>query len=434
MPGHSASGQNNPERCPLPKYDPNKQQLEEAFETFNRVSAELDASYQVLQARIGSLTEELIEARSQRLKELAEKERLANRLALLMDELPGGVVVADSRGVIREANHAATQFLGCDLVSKNWQEVLSGIKVGERSSGSELVLNNGRHLSVNSQYMSDANEEVILLTDMTRLYELQEIASRDERLAALGEMAARLAHQIRTPLSSALLFSGHIVHTGTSAEQRNRVVDKVMISLRHMESLVDTMLSFVRGAPPVLNVITISKLAEELVGAIGPLVSSAGVTFRHNIKFDQPCLEANLPGSLLGNREALISAILNLVDNAIAMSSAKLILTLELIVNDNKLQISVTDNGPGITADIQDQVFDPFFTTREKGTGLGLAVVAMTARSHGGSASVASTLGQGSVFTLELPLHKGSAPAVTDISQHQYFPADTKQAAISGAI
>ncbi|MBV1930779.1 MAG: PAS domain-containing sensor histidine kinase [Porticoccaceae bacterium] len=430
MSGHSASGQNNPERCPLPKYDPDKQQLEEAFETFNRVSAELDASYQVLQARIGSLTEELVEARSQRLKELAEKERLANRLALLMDELPGGVVVADSRGVIREANHAATQFLGCDLVSKNWQEVLSGIKVGERSSGSELVLNNGRHLSVNSQYMSDANEEVILLTDMTRLYELQEIASRDERLAALGEMAARLAHQIRTPLSSALLFSGHIVHTGTSAEQRNRVVDKVMISLRHMESLVDTMLSFVRGAPPVLNVITISKLAEELVGAISPLVSSAGVTFRHDIEFDQPCLE----GNLLGSKEALISAILNLVDNAIAMSSGKLILTLELIVNDNKLQISVADNGPGITADIQDQVFDPFFTTREKGTGLGLAVVAMTARSHGGSASVASTLGQGSVFTLELPLHKGSAPEVIDISQHQYFPADTKQAAISGAI
>lgn len=86
------------------------EQLEKVFETFNRVSEELDTSYRVLQVRVSTLTQELAEARSQRLQELAEKERLANRLALLMSELPGGVVVVDGSGVITQANAAAETF------------------------------------------------------------------------------------------------------------------------------------------------------------------------------------------------------------------------------------------------------------------------------------------------------------------------------------
>ena len=379
--------------------EPSKQQLEEAFETFNRVSAELDASYQVLQARIGSLTEELVEARSQRLIELAEKERLANRLALLMDELPGGVVVVSIDGDISEANQAATEFMACELVSKNWQEVLARMLVAEQSSESELVLKNGRHLSINSQYMIDVDEEVILLTDMTRLHDLQESANRDQRLAAMGEMAARLAHQIRTPLSSALLFTGHLTHSGTSPVQRDHAAEKVMISLRHMENLVDTMLNFVRGAPTPSNIIVIEDLGKELMAAIGPLISHAGGIFQHHVEVGS-C-------RLLGDKDALISAVLNLVDNSIAMSSGELLLTLKMSVHGDKVVISVADNGQGITPDLLERVFDPFFTTRVKGTGLGLAVVEMTARGHGGGVSAASTVGQGSVFTLELPIHQG---------------------------
>jgi two-component system, sensor histidine kinase FlrB len=395
---------------------PTRQQLEASFETFNRVSAELDASYQVLQTRIGSLTEELVEARSQRLVELAEKERLANRLALLMDELPGGVVVVGSDGDISEANQAATEFMACELVSKNWREVLQEMLVPERSSESELVLNNGRHLSVNSQYMVDVDEEVILLTDMTRLYELQESANRDQRLAALGEMAARLAHQIRTPLSSALLFAGHLGHAGTSVEQRDRAADKVMISLRHMENLVDTMLNFVRGAPTPANIIVVKDLVEELVDVVRPLISHAGGVFRQDITVGSQ--------RLIGDKDALISAVLNLVDNAIAMSSSEFLLALKVCLRDDKLVISVTDNGQGITPDLQQRVFDPFFTTRAKGTGLGLAVVAMMARSHGGGVSVVSEVGQGSTFTLELPVLRGAEVHGIEQMKEQY-PAES---------
>lgn len=396
----------------MAKADPSKQQLEAAFETFNRVSAELDASYQILQARIAGLTEELAEARSQRLQELAEKERLANRLALLMEELPGGVIVVNKCGRIREANHAAIEFMGCALVSKKWQDVLLATVASERPLDSELILNNGRRLSVNSQHMTDEDEQVILLTDMTRLHELQESVSRDQRLSALGEMAARLAHQIRTPLSSALLYMGHLNHTGMPVAQRSHVTEKVMSSLRHMENLVDTMLNFVRGVPPARDVIEIKQLAQELVDAIAPLVSEAGGVFHHHID------TAGQQG-LLCDKDALISAVLNLVDNAIVVAVGDLVLRLGLAVRGKELVITVADNGIGIAPELCERIFDPFFTTRVKGTGLGLAVVAMTARSHGGNVSVNSKSGEGSVFELILPLYQqdGSVPEETGPSR-----------------
>lgn len=381
--------------------EPNKQQLEEAFATFNRVSAELDASYQVLQARIAGLTEELVEARSQRLRELAEKERLANRLALLMAELPGGVVVVSADGSVREANQSAIEFMGMPLVSKKWQDVLDAVLIAESSCESELLLTSGRRLSLNSQYMADVDEQVVLLTDMTRLHELQEEVSRDQRLSALGEMAARLAHQIRTPLSSALLYAGQLNRGGSSAEQRSRVAEKVMVSLRHMENLVATTLNFVRGAPATHDHICVRQLADSAVAATAPLVANAGGKFSAQINIGEPC-------QIVGDKEALVSALLNLVDNAIAAREADFELTLEFHAHADKLMISVADNGKGIAPEVCARIFDPFFTTRTRGTGLGLAVVAMTARSHGGAVMVTSEPGTRSVFTLELPVLSGS--------------------------
>lgn len=361
------------------------------------MSAELDASYQVLQDRIGRLTDELVEARSQRIKELAEKERLANRLALLMNELPGGVVVIGGDGVIREANHAASTLLGCSLVSKNWQAVLAELIDQEPPSASELVLKNGRRLSLNRQHLRDVDEEVVLLTDLTQAHALQEAVNREQRLAALGEMAARLAHQIRTPLSSALLFAGHLGHAGVSAEQRERVTKKMIGSLRHMESLVDGMLNFVRGGRMVSKMFSVQSLGLDLVQAIEPIVAEVAGELRYQ--------EAVPTGArLAGDREAILSAVLNLVDNAKTMVAEHLILSLNLTAAKDKLLITVTDNGPGIPEAIQDRVFDPFYTTRDKGTGIGLAVVAMTVRDHGGQIKLASVEGEGCCFVIELPL------------------------------
>lgn len=397
------------------------EQLEKVFETFNRVSEELDTSYRVLQVRVSTLTQELAEARSQRLQELAEKERLANRLALLMRELPGGVVVVDGSGVISQANAAAETFFQQveggeiravraldttqSLLGKAWPLLIAQASrdgsTGE--NGTELLLNNGRRLSVSRQPLSDANEELILLTDTTRLHDLQETLSRDKRLSALGEMAARLAHQIRTPLSAALLYVSHLARPLSSDSERERVSAKVVDSLRHMEGLVNSMLTFVRGGPVVFETIELRAFVAELLALTEPLVNKAGGVLRADVvapASDEIMLE--------GDRDELLGAVLNVVNNAINVSDKSLRLDIKIRTVAQVLEIEIADNGPGVDTDIRERIFDPFFTTRVKGTGLGLAVVAMTVRSHGGKIRLDTRFDGATVFCLQLPLLSAS--------------------------
>ncbi len=402
------------------------EQLEKVFETFNRVSEELDTSYRVLQVRVSTLTQELAEARSQRLQELAEKERLANRLALLMSELPGGVVVVDASGVITQANAAAETFFEQSggepwavraldskrsLLGKAWLLLISQATQdgGAGENATELLLDNGRRLSVSRQPLPDAHEELILLTDMTRLHDLQDTVSRDKRLSALGEMAARLAHQIRTPLSSALLYVSHLARPTATASERERVSAKVVDSLRHMEGLVNSMLTFVRGGPVVFEHIGLYSFVDELLALVEPLVNKAGGVLTVSVALGSADV------AIKGDRDELIGAVLNLVNNAIDVADKSLCIDIKLNTAGGLLQITVADNGPGVDADIRERIFDPFFTTRVKGTGLGLAVVAMTIRSHSGNIVLDTRADGATVFRLELPLLKlAEEPSVVD--------------------
>ncbi|MBQ0720124.1 MAG: PAS domain-containing sensor histidine kinase [Gammaproteobacteria bacterium] len=413
--------------------------LEKVFETFNRVSQELDTSYRVLQVRVSTLTLELAEARSQRLQELAEKERLANRLALLMSELPGGVVVVDGSGVITQANAAAETFFQQvagttravrahdakhSLLGQAWPLLIAQASRdgGASENGTELLLGNGRRLSVSRQPLPDANEELILLTDMTRLHDLQETVSRDKRLSALGEMAARLAHQIRTPLSSALLYVSHLARPSATASERQRVSAKVVDSLRHMEGLVNSMLTFVRGGPVVFDSIELHSFTEELLALVEPLVNKSGGVLATELELGSGAI------TLEGDRDELIGAVLNLVNNAIDVADKPLHLDIKISAVGGALHIAVADNGPGVEPEIRERIFDPFFTTRVKGTGLGLAVVAMTVRSHGGKISLDTRADGGSVFCLDLPLkNPGLGQAVAN-------PENTQITLFDGAV
>ena len=154
---------------------------------------------------------ELAKARSERLRELAEKERLANRLTLLMEALPCGMVVLDSQGLVRESNPDAREMLGEPLANRPWSEVQGRLSDPTPDNPGARQLPDGRRLNITqralvggasaAQSASGADERVILLTDVTEIHELQEQVSREKRLVATGEVAARLAHQIRTPIS-----------------------------------------------------------------------------------------------------------------------------------------------------------------------------------------------------------------------------------------
>lgn len=370
--------------------------LEEAFGAFQRVSENLSASYRALEQRVSDLTEELRLAHAANAREQGESGRLANRLAHLLDALPAGVVVLDGHGRVQEFNPAAVDLLGEPLRRCHWNEVIARAFAPRPDDGHEISLVDGRRLNVATRSLDPEPGQLILLTDLTSTRGLQEQLARHERLAAMGEMVASLAHQVRTPLATALLYISHLTRPQLDDGERLRVADKIHGRLRHLEHLVNDMLVFARGGVSVAASVAVRPLLDEVAQTIEPAMNEAGCRFGFSNLTDTP--------SLVGNREALAGAITNLLANAIQVCGRGGEIQLSAQTADNTVSIRVRDNGPGIAPEVQGRIFEPFFTTRAGGTGLGLAVVQAVAQAHGGSAWVESQPGQGATFGLTLPL------------------------------
>lgn len=224
-----------------------RQGLEQAFSLFNQMSAQLTDSYGLLEARVTELKGELAHAGAQRLQELAEKERLANRLQNLLDLLPGGVIVIDGMGVVREANPAAIDLLGQPLLGMLWRHVISRCFAPREDDGHEVSLKDGRRLSIATRSLDAEPGQLVLLNDLTETRHLQEQLARHERLSSLGRMVASLAHQIRTPLSAAMIYASHLAEQELPVETQQRFAARLKDRLHELEHQVRDMLVFARG-------------------------------------------------------------------------------------------------------------------------------------------------------------------------------------------
>ncbi|MCB1666993.1 MAG: PAS domain-containing protein [Pseudomonadales bacterium] len=385
-------------------------QLEQAFEVFTRVSHELDTSYRELEGKVEGLTRELVQARTGRLKELAEKERLAHRLSSLIAVLPGGVLIVDARQNIRDVNPEALELLGGPLIGEHWSQVIDRVASGRALKDKELRLNSGKCISVVSRQLDNSGDHVVLVTDVSEIHQLQEQLGRKKRLTALGEMAARLAHQIRTPLSSATLYLSQLSRHDLPAERREEIAVKVGDRLGHMGSLIDSMLSFVRGETPTTETIYLNQVLQSFELTVRPQVEAAGSQIL------VPAVDNTL--MISGDQDELVGALSNLAMNALEAAEGGIFLELWVgALNDDWLQIQVRDNGPGISEDILDRVFDPFFTTRAQGNGLGLAVVARTISHHGGEISVQNRPAGGAEFLINLPIAKSVSVEVEGLPE-----------------
>lgn len=380
-----------------------EQALQDAFALFSDLSEQLTASYRQLEARVAALNAELSEVSDQRMQELAEKERLANRLETLINFLPGGVVVLDCKGVVREANPAAVELLGEPLAGLLWREVIAERFAPRQDDGHEVSLADGRRLSLATRNLG-SDGQIILLTDQTETRRLQSELSRHERLSALGQMVSALAHQIRTPLSAAMLYAGHLSRHDLDPHKRQQFTDKMTSRLRHMERQVRDMLLFVKGELPLDDVTSAAQLQAELAEAMEvPLQAAPAVQCRWQVDNCRQRL-------LRCNRDALVSALLNLVENALQASApgTRLDIHMTIVERDERayLGVSVIDNGPGMSEEMLAHARELFVTSKAQGTGLGLAVVDAVARAHRGYFVLRSTPGQGTSASVLLPLHQ----------------------------
>lgn len=223
---------------------------------------------------------------------------------------------------------------------------------------------------------------------------LREEAERNRRLTAMGEMAAQLAHQLRTPLAAALLYAGNLENPVVSEEARILIAGKIVARLTHLERLIQDMLLFARGEVLGRETFVIADLLGELAHTFEPLATA------HNISLSLASAEEGL--SMVGNRKALTGALGNLIDNALQATAGQV--SLEVVRDEKMLTFTVRDSGRGMSPEVLSHLFEPFYTTRAEGTGLGLAIARGVARAHGGGIDVSSVPGQGTEFILSIPL------------------------------
>ncbi len=381
----------------LPHDAPQDQhKLQEAYELFSGISEQLGQSQALLERQVQQLQAELAAVTAQRSRELVEKASLAGRLQNLLDLLPGGVIVLDGRGVVREANPVARELLGEPLEGQLWRELIRDRFAPRDDDYHEVSLRSGRRVSLATRSLRDEPGQLILLTDLTETRALQAELARNERLSALGRMVASLAHQIRTPLSTALLYATHLNQPELSSAHRQRFSHRLKDRLQTIEQQVRDMLLFAKGNLPLNDRISAQVLFADLQLQAEALVNQPGVDCR----WEDQCP----PGVLLDcNQETLIGAVLNLVENAIQAGAPAARLKVRQRLQEGRLSLSVVDAGRGMSAAELAKIGEPFYTTRDQGTGLGVSVVKSVAQAHGGAFLLRSKAGCGTWAELVLP-------------------------------
>lgn len=366
------------------KSDPRHVELQRAFAVFGSASLQLTGAFEGLTAEVAQLRTALGEAN-------ANAENLAARLSSLLQALPGGVLVLDAGGCIRECNPAAVELLGEPLVGLTIQTVLRRAAV-ETGGGDHIELRTRRFVDISRRALGQSGE-VVLVADVTESHTMQMLLARQQRLLTLGELAAGLAHQIRTPLATALLYASRMTQPALPAADLARCADKTVESLRQLDRLVTDMLAFAHGGA-VRERVSVSALLEQVAQWLRPALRD-GVRLTIRTEAPELAVRANAP--------SLVSAVLNLATNALQAGGREI--NLELLARRGaagRAEIVVSDDGPGVPEHLRARIFEPFFTTRARGHGIGLAIVRSVVEAHDGHVQLAAAA-SGATFIIDLP-------------------------------
>lgn len=350
---------------------------------------------------------------SQRAREataaLMRTESYAQQLVLRM---PAGLILTDPAGRVQMVNPAAESLLkisGSELLSRDVQSLFPEDLLPFHSivAGDSLPISEGQlsteagsdmKISLSATPLADKSGAItnvlVLFQDVSEFQALRERLVHAERLAEIGQIASTVAHEIRNPLSSIRGFAQLL--TGKVPEDHRKYTKVMVEEVDRLNRVVTGLLSYTKAEAPEPDVWPVPDILEHVRTLAGSDGDTRGVTIEL-----EPVRE-DLVWTF--DRDMLIQALLNLVMNALEASEHGQTVLLGARVQGNSLLFTVTDQGPGINEEEADMVFTLFYTTRDGGTGLGLALVRKTAELHGGSASV-SRAGPdgGTIATLELP-------------------------------
>lgn len=313
----------------------------------------------------------------------------------IFEKEPSAIIVLDERGVVKKANDSALKMLNVEaLEGRKWYQVIDEVFRPQKDDGQEISTVDGKRLQVSTKPLSHG--QLVQMTDQTETRKLTDKLNHMERLSSLGKMAASLAHQIRTPLSAAILYAANLGNQKLPLASRNVFQKKLMSRLEALEAQVSDILMYARSGEQSVKVLDAVDIVEGVLGSVASVVQKSGANLSSDI--------GPRPMTVLGNVTALNGAISNLVTNAIEAGAKNV--KIELVADTKNVMISVKNDGLMIKPEVRAHIFEPFYTTKSNGTGLGLAVVAAVAKVHQGDIRLVSNEKE-TVFTMIIPKYEG---------------------------
>jgi two-component system sensor histidine kinase FlrB len=329
--------------------------------------------------------------------ELALLRQQSSQANLLIDAMPTGLVMLDGNGIVIKINPVARLLLDEPILGQPWVNVIQRSFKPRKDDWHEVSLNDGRRVKLEIRTLGDQPGQLIVITDLTETRLLQDKISQMQRLSSLGRMVSTLAHQIRTPLSAAILYGANLSNNKLTLRDRVNFQDKLMSRLQDLEQQVNDMLLYAKsGKQQVLEVLSVNKLIADSIQTLDAQIGAVGAKI--SVRY---CPDGC---QILGNKRALMGAIQNLVNNSLQLIPEKAEINIAVACQKEFVFIDVKDNGAGISKELHDKIFEPFFTNRAQGTGLGLAVVKSVAHAHQGDASLQSKPGESAHFRIKLPV------------------------------
>jgi two-component system sensor histidine kinase HydH len=328
--------------------------------------------------------------------------------------MPAGLVAVDTQLAITSMNAEAGRILGLQAGDRpeSLPDGMAGLagEIGESGeSGAAVVREIACRVRESRELLLDISASPIrddggrisgylfLFRDLTEIRALKEEVDRSRRLAAVGKLAAGVAHEIRNPLSSIKGFATWFRERYRHLEEDRSIADVMIGEVERLNRSVTQLLEFARPVPRDLRPVHVREIIAHSLMLVEHDLKAAGIGAQTEVKTRRETMTAD--------PDLLKQILLNLYLNAVqAMESGgRLTVTVSDGDREDTVLIEVADTGRGIDPGDLDRIFDPYFTTRPGGTGLGLAMVHRAVEALGGDIRVESTPGEGSRFTLRLP-------------------------------
>jgi len=423
--------------------------IEELIRGFNESTAKLQGAYASLQEKFERINVELEESNRELSASLAEKDKLSRYLTDILESLTSGVLVLNLSGKITLMNKRAEYIIDrnpLEVIGEDYFDIMGfetpveltpieTLKTRKAIEGEKTIRNaSGRNIPVSfaTSLVTDHEGDIIGVVesfrDISEVKRLEQEVSRMDTLAALGQMAATVAHEIRNPLGGIAGFANLLERDLEPDDNRRRLVKKIIEGVDGLNKIVTGLLSYTRKVNLVKHETDFVAFMNEIINyfEIDVNVEEEHIRIIKNYKVD------TLPCSI--DTELFQQIVLNLLYNAVqAFPDEKG--TIEVVVADSItgirtdlsaslyrkllrplkksskvissgrpfIHLSILDDGEGMPEESLNKLFTPFFTTKEFGTGLGLATSRKIAESHGGEIFVESKPGKGTAFMLLVP-------------------------------